>query len=468
IPYHLYLFCMTFLSLLSKSMILMEIVLPDSFLGIILSIPDSLLPVARLLCSDFVNHESFDDVKKDFLNLLPELRRHAEWTQNNYVYIDDKELKTDGRFIVTPVSGMNPFSRYGKCLDFRCRLKNTRRFAQTLGLYSDSINIHDPFTTLFLDNEDWSDYEIVALYHDITVLHELVPLFNKGVISFLNPSAGFCNSCYSELIRKIGSLAEETLDDYKSEIKMRREEHGFSLDTGIIYEPPLVQLFEHTSSSKKRITKKIALKNLKKNVSAEIKEILMSFYSKSVQESAIFSNSRVTFNALRNLEGRSISNDIEAWELAHSTDLPWIKELSVQQVVQLREEAKSALPQLREKFAINIASNKAYELNHTEDQTKNLIRELRASTEEVAAELSSLNIRGERRFNNVAGMLGLTVAIYGYGTDLMSPELSLTTLLSTLGLIHTFSKRDEEELRKITSKPGYVFVKAKELLSHAN
>ena len=115
--------------------------------------------------------------------------------------------------------------------------------------------------------------------------------------------------------------------------------------------------------AKKRITKKIALKNLKKNVSAEIKEILMSFYSKSVQESAIFSNSRVTFNALRNLEGRSISNDIEAWELAHSTDLPWIKELSVQQVVQLREEAKSALPQLREKFAINIASNKAYQLH---------------------------------------------------------------------------------------------------------
>jgi len=41
------------------------------------------------------------------------------------------------------------------------------------------------------------------------------------------------------------------------------------------------------------------------------------------------------------------------------------------------------------------------------------------------------------------------------------------SLLTTLGLIHTVTKKDHQDIKRITTKPGYVLVKAKELLGHA-
>lgn len=433
------------------------------------SIQDSLPPVAQILSSERITDKTFDEARSYFLELLPELRAQAEWTQVNHVYIDSGEFNPGTSFIATPVSGMNPFSHYGKCSDPNCRIKNANRFAQTLGLYSDKINIHDPFTMKFLDDEEWSDDEIATLLYDTIVLQELMPLFNNGVINFLNPSVGYCRSCYKKFSRHVNHLAENILKDFQSEFEVTRFDDGFSIETGMLHEPPLTHFIPITDAKRMKSLSKKGIQNFQINsIADEIKEILMNCNSAPVQNSAIFSNSRVALHALRNLEGRETPRQIEAWELAHSADLPWIKDLSVQQIVHLREEASDALPQLREQLAINVSSKNANELNSSEDKSMELVRELRASAAEVSAELNSINIQNERSFHNVAGTLGLTVAIYGFGADLMAPAMALGTLLSTLGLIHAASKKDEQDVKRITSKPGYVFVKAKDLLSHAD
>lgn len=434
-----------------------------------MSIPNSLPPVAQILSSERLTDKSFAEAKRYFIDLLPELRAQAEWTQDNFAYIDSGEFNQGTSFIATPVGGMDPFSQHGKCSEALCRIENAKRFAQTLGLYSDKININDPFTMRFLDDRQWSDDEISTLLYDTIVLQELMPLFNNGVIQFLEPPPGVCISCYKKLSQQIENLAENILKDFPPEFEVSRFDDGFYVGSGMLHEPPMTYFIPFSGSKKMNsLSKKRVLNFHKELVAEEVIEILMSCHSKPVQESAIFSNSRVALKALMNLEGQSLLKQTEAWELSHSTDLPWIRNLSVQQIVQVRDEAASALPQLREQLAINVSSKNANELNSSEDRSMQLVRELRASAEEVAAELNSVNITGERKFKNVTGMLGLTVAIYGFGADLMAPAMALTTLLSTLGLIHTTSKRDEQDVKKITSKPGYVLVKAKEILSHAD
>lgn len=432
-------------------------------------IPDSLPPVAQLLSVECLTDKTFEEAKSYFLDLLPELRIQAEWTKTNHAYMSKGESYRGASFVATPTSGMNPFSHHGKCADPLCRIKNANRFAQTLGLYSDKINIHDPFTTRFLDDDEWSDDRIASLLYDTIVLQELMPLFNNGVINFLNPLFSYCSSCFNEMSRQVDDLAENILEEFKSGFKVSRLDDGVFVNTGLMYEPSINSFYplSTTKQSKAAINAKI-LNLEKESVANELREILMGFHSAPIQGSAIFSNSRVTLKALRSMEGHETPRQSEAWELAHSADLPWIKDLSVQQIVQLREEAADALPQLREKLAINVASKNATTLNNSEDRSVEMVRELRASAEEVAAELNSINIKNERRFHDMAGTLGLTVAVYGFGADLMAPAMALTTLLSTLGLIHTISKKDEQEVKKISSKPGYVFVKAKDLLSHAN
>ena len=431
-------------------------------------IRDSLPPVAQMLSAEILTNKSFEEAKRYFLDILPELRAQAEWTQANFEYADDNTFKPSSNFVTTPVSGMNPFSPHGKCSDLICRVKNANRFAQTMGLYSDKINIHDPFTTRLLHDDEWSDSEIIGFLADTIVMQELMPLIDKGVIQFLNPSCALCTSCYEEFSHRVDNLAGNILEDFKSGFEVSRLDDGYYIETGMLYEPPITSFLPFASASRKNISKKRILDYHKECIADEIREILMGCHSESVQGSAVFSNSRVALKALRSLEGRAVPNQIEAWELAHSADLPWIKDLSVKQVVQLRDEAENALPQFREQLAINVSSKNATELNDSDSRSAELIRKLRASAEEVTAELHAVNIAGERKFNTVAGTLGLTVAIYGFGADFLGPGAALGTLLSTLGLIHNASKKDEHDVRKISSKPGYVLVRAKDLLSHAD
>ena len=48
-----------------------------------------------------------------------------------------------------------------------------------------------------------------------------------------------------------------------------------------------------------------------------------------------------------------------------------------------------------------------------------------------------------------------------------STEVALGGLMTILGLVHTSGRHDEQKISSIQSQPGYVLVRAKELLEHA-
>jgi len=95
---------------------------------------------------------------------------------------------------------------------------------------------------------------------------------------------------------------------------------------------------------------------------------------------------------------------------------------------------------------------------------EDVISELRLDAAEVEAELKSLNLGRGRRFRTGAGILAVTMAVYGFAGGVAAT--SVASLISLLGLLHVSARKDEQELAKAESRPGYVLLKAREMLQH--
>ena len=94
------------------------------------------------------------------------------------------------------------------------------------------------------------------------------------------------------------------------------------------------------------------------------------------------------------------------------------------------------------------------------------MNELRNEAAEVEAELGALNIGGELKFRTLSGTLGLTIAIYGVAAGLLPVAAGLGSLLSLLGLIHAAERNDKKQYDLLTSRLGYVLIKAKDIVTH--
>lgn len=436
---------------------------------------DALPPIIQILANEKIVDSSPEGLTRFFHKIIPELKSQAEWSTENYLYADHEDAQPSGKFVSAPVNGLDPLSNEGKCNALKCRVSEARGFAQTLGLYSDLIVLPDSLTAQVLYTEKWTQFDIYRFMVSVLVLQELRPLLGIGLIQFLNPSIAYCDSCFQKLSEEIRNATNSIIDDLWAEIGVERDGNEIRIDTGSLHEPSLITHGKIPKKYKRlAVTKenneRIARDLLSSNMFGEVHDALLSMNASSATGSVLFSNSRATLSTIREIDSSHLSKaDREIWESKHSADLPWIKKLSVEQVVQLREEAASALPQFREVVAGSLGSAQVQGQMRmmNDEQGLEVIRHLRAQTEEVASELQAININGERMFHNLAGGLGISIAVYGFAADIATPAIALGTLLTTLGLIHTSSKRDEQDAKKVKSKPGYVLVKARDLLDHA-
>lgn len=420
-------------------------------------------PSIELLCVENIKEQTLEEAIRSFRQLLPELQRQAEWTVNHYEYFD--KAPSTNEFVAAPVGGLNPFSWHGKCNEPPCRLENARSFARTLGLYADRIIVPDPVTTAFIgDQAEWDDDALVIRFlSDILVLQELKPLADAGIINFTTSSINYCSSCYTKLKGQTNKLVNNLIDDGAEFPWLKVGDREYAFDTGDLHDPPLMFT---TRTEKTRMSKKQARSIITDELSDEMIEMLLSFSGKTTTSSAVFSNSRLALLGLRGLEGTAVSaRDVAHWEAAHSANLPWIGDLSVDQVLRLRQEAASALPSLRERLARNVGGQGGNGYGSFDEI--GVVQELRANAADVEAELAALDVAGSRRTANIAGALGLTVSVYGFGASMLTGVEAFGTLLTFLGLLHPMSRTERQQENALKSKPGYVFVKAKELLAHA-
>jgi hypothetical protein len=421
-----------------------------------------------LLDEPFPSLSSPAKVKAYFKKLLPELRQQATWTSEKFAYFDSVKRNTADQFVITASSGLNPLCDRGICRETNCRIHAAEQFARTIGLHADIAVIPDTLSARLFFRDKFSDRELFEFANDTLVIRTLAPLIRAGVVRFASQFFGFCEKHYQEFEQVIDGSFDAVLRDAQSELSFSAEKDAIVVDTGKLYEPPLVGLMRLGKEDKKRLSRGERLEDIGRalyepKLRESVRDAFLYLKTASKLKSVLFSSSRLDLLAVRELERtRPDFSDIEAWEAARATELPWIKDLSVPQVLQLREEASIALPRFRQAMSASL-SGPHEKIGERSDA---VIHELREQAAEVAAELKALSLPSERRFRNVAGVLGLTISVYGFGAAIIPAPVALGTLVSLLGLLHGSARKDEQEANKVMSRPGYVLVKAKELLSH--
>jgi hypothetical protein len=180
---------------------------------------------------------------------------------------------------------------------------------------------------------------------------------------------------------------------------------------------------------------------------------------------AVFSNSRIGLAGLARSDGRVFhTGNILMLDQSRDFTVPWVSDLSPLQILQLREEASTALPLLREKIckALKVGDDNLSSRNDID----NLMMSLREQAAEVRSELEAKRKNSARFWKVTYGILGLGLSVYGAATNQAVPAVG--GLLPIIQLLIGHKVGHDSDIATLTSKPGYVLVKAQDLLAHAD
>lgn len=413
--------------------------------------------------------ETFDGVRtgvqlqKRLKPLVPELRRQSDWTLSNFRYADHESQLNPSEFVIRTSGALDPFSPTDICENLGCRINAVEQFGRTAGLFADRIVIPDVFTRLFANIERLSEETASAVLPDVAVLERLRPLIEAGVVQFSDGSFQYCKVHDAEMHARVSGVATSIIEDIGGELRYRRIGNHIEIDTGNLFTPPLLWISQIPSSDRNLPTRELAARALTGPLRTEVAVVLRDMKSAHRLHAPLLSGSRLGLLAIKRIEGNAPElRSVERWEAARSVDLPFVERLRLDEVMRLRDEAANALPRLRALLGEKLATSSS----DGDKDVQETVRELRSEAAEVEAELKALKLPRERGFRTLSGGLGLTIAIYGVAAGFVAPAVGLGSLLSLLGLIHAAERHDEKAQDEITSRPGYVLLKARELLEH--
>lgn len=426
---------------------------------------DSIPPPIRLLLdSNLIRAASPADYARRLRSLLPELQRQAEWSRANFEYFTPDSVPK-GMFLATASGGLNPLAVEGDCSSAPCKANAALNLARTLGLYADIVLMPDmPTTCLVHWRGDQNDLTAIANQH--LVLKVLEPMIRAGIIRFWSGTVAVCKGCLAQLHRSYESAARSLLRD-SGWTPAAEIEHGVaSLDVEPLYGQSLILSATVPTSMRRGNTKTIARTMGRRMYLAAaaqaIHSALIDLRFSDEAHASLFSTRRQPLLALKAFDFAAPElNQVAAWESARSIQLPWVSDLSVQQVITLRQEAKSALPAFRNTFVQKLMTP-----NPAPKGVADAIANLREDAATLHAELNATQQGRERAFRGVYGTLGMSFAVYAAATGNLDPSIGLG-LLAVLGYLHSGGLKAHKAKALATASPAYVLVKAKELLEHA-
>jgi hypothetical protein len=374
-------------------------------------------------------------------------------------YETDTTKHDPTQFTVYPESGLDLFSHEGACGQLRCRLGYVDRFARSLGLLADRIVLSDTFTTQILRMGRATNVALDHLFDDVLVLQRLRPLIDAGIVVFEMRLYPLCEDCGKEFLRRADTAADEILLHFKDRISIASSAVAdFAIDLGDLYDPHL--LFP-VSRMEIEPDPSVALKAL---VAHAVRQSWITASRAAHGHGTVFSNSKLSIVSLLHQEGLRDA-EVDRWDASRIAHLPWVSQLSIDEVLILRQEAARALPRFRELLRRYYGAREI-DARGTPRGDEALLQQLREDVAEVEAELRSVGKRSSRHFQTGFGLLAIAVAAFG-GVEGKAVE-GLVGLLATLGLLHQFSREDQRHGEALTTRPGYVLVQARELLAHAS
>ena len=430
---------------------------------------DAIPPTVSLLLDDRLWHSlraGPEEFIRELRSLVPELKRQAQWTEEHFQYFNPLDVPS-GSLVITASGGLNPLSQHGICSAGACRALAARNLARTLGLYADYVLLPD-IPTLHMVHWSGRSEELLQLCDYIPVLRVLQPMIQAGVIRFWSGGLRYCRQCQRALWAQFRRIAKELLPDGDSAPLAVIEGGAASVDLqplfgqSIIYSRPLTPNEKKSRSRNlaKRIGREIYLTAAERDISAAMLDLAYS----SRTHASMFSTRREPLRALKAFDSDAPAlNTVAAWESARSIELPWVRDLSVAQVLQLRGEAGLALPSFRDSFVRRITT-----ADSSATDIASAIADLRSEAAEIRAQLDAARPRMEQAFRGTFGFLGMSLAVYAAATG--NTALTVGTgvgLLNALGYLHARGRDEHKARTKAESSPAYVLVKAKELAEHA-
>ena len=406
-------------------------------------------------------NESFDlnnpaSVRRKLKGMASELRDQAESSQPVFTY----DLQDDPReFRVVLSGGLDLFAREGACQAPPCRLEYAAQVARSIALMADRVTLHDFMGEAFLDlRRRPKNEEVEALVPDLYVLKLLAPLVEAGVLQFVSPFSPTCAGCIAEFDRQAEETTSAVLRDFPCSFSVERRPEYAVVDCGDMFDPPLVVRVDNShadEASDDELVRWMALRS--------VRAALWGARDAAMLGGSLFSNSPMGLSGLLRQEGRPLSHaNLQAFAGQRAANLPWVQGLSVAQTLELRQEARSALPSLREFLARKLV---AQPLGANDGKPDEYIAELREQAAAVRAELSIATSKTPSLRRSATGIVGLGISALSLATE--GPATALTTLLTTLGLIHQVPGAGEGHQQLLKAKPGYVLVAAQDILAHA-
>lgn len=417
-------------------------------------------------------------IRLDNDGLTPELTRQAEWSVNEFEYVAGLDNRSG--IPVVPSGSLNPCSPIGKCFTETCTLEATEDFIKSVGLYTEQAVVPDPLTAHFLHDHLHTEYCYDHLWRSVKVIEKLKPLLEAQVLLMAHPIHPKCADC-GRRVDDLLSQATESLLSMPQEFKPKIIRKGQRLE--LFFELPIMDpTHEHRlrrsvhitksdaallqglmSSRKSSKTAKRLLRSIIGNtLKSDLKKIFFELEMSREFGSLMLAGSRAETLVISTLDRKAPTfSELENWERLRTIHLPWVANLTSEEVLLLRGEASKALPRLRELLKSQLVEPQAPNKTITET-----VAELRAQALEVQTELDALKLPKERNYR--AGMLGLAMAFVIYGVASQSPPLAATSiaaLLATLGHLRSAEREHDSEVTKLVSTPAYALLKAKEIIT---
>lgn len=420
-------------------------------------------PAAVLLYSEvYAKAEGWEDARKRLKSLLPELKAQSRAYDLARFEVENAP-PSPKEFDIHLDGALNLFSKdSGGCMDTDCRVVAAERLARSVGLVADRLWVTDYLTETFCDFGRATDAKLDLAVADTLVLGTLMPLVAGGVMRFKSPWIPSCQSCLNHFEDQVSQITDDLVAAFHGEFMMEHMgENRYALHTGAVFDPPIV--LRILPGRKTSDAPPNADNYIWDVIHGAVRSALWVGREAAVGRGSVFSNSRVGLAGLVHREGRFTGlKQFQALDDSRNFELPWIGELTPAQVVELRAEASKAMPQFREVMA----SRLVYDEDGPSGGSADVVAELREQAAEVRAELEIINRQAKRFWKKPFTLLSLSAAALGVATDqTIGAAGGLLALWQFLG---EHDEGNEKDAEKLKSRPGYVLLKAKDLLAHAH
>jgi len=416
-------------------------------------------PALLLIWQDFAAGHEWHEIRKRIRAGLKDFKDQSLAFESQSVAREDP---VDFRRFEIHLHGALDLMSGDGCVALDCRVAAAERLARSLGLIADRIWLTDHLSTEVMSIGSATNDAIDRLIHHAVALAPLLPLIKAGIVRFRSPWIATCASCSYEFEAEVESATEAILRTFSRQVRVElNASGGYFVRTGNFFVPPLV----HHSHDKNHANAPSAKEYAASLIAKEVRHILWAAREATFTRGSVFSNSRVALAGMLQCDGRlpNGQREFRAFEDSRAFDLPWVSELNPSQILQLREEASKAIPSLRELLARATTSDGS---EPTDSSGASIISELRAQAEEVRAELSVKKTKSARYWRTAYGVLRLGISAYGVSTDQVLAAMG--GLLPIIQLLIEHRTTHESDTEKLKIRPGYVLVKAQDILAHAH